>query len=114
MSTTPAAPILIHRQRLLSLQAAITLLQQGVAAADFEGTSYSPSQLPTLYGLVERLQVKAAIESIEVGNQSYAINGLTYTRADLRVLYERDARLEAKAGRAARGGIGIRYGVPHG
>jgi hypothetical protein len=112
MSSASSGPILIHRQRLVKLQQAVSLLLQDVASVEFEGTAYGSAQLPTLYALSERLQVKAAIEAIEAGNQSYAINGMTYTRGDLRTLYDRDRQLEAKAGRAARGGIGIRFGVP--
>jgi hypothetical protein len=113
MSSAPGAPILIHRQRLVKLQQGVSQLQSGVASVEFEGVTYGPSQLPTLYALSERLQVKAAIESIEAGNQSYAINGMTYTRGDLRALYDRDRAMEARAARATRGGITTRFGVPH-
>lgn len=113
MPSAPSGPILVYRQRLLRLQQAIALLQDEVASVEFEGATYGPANLPTLYALLERAQVKAAIEAIEAGNQSYAINGMTYTRGDLRALYERDKALEAKAARTARGGIGVRFGVPY-
>lgn len=112
MATSSSGMIQIFRNRLTALQAAIAGLQRG-ETVEFEGTSYGPSALPTLYPLLERFGVKAAIEAIESGQQSFSLGGMSYTRGDLRALYERDARFEMKADRAARGGIGIRYGVPH-
>jgi hypothetical protein len=112
MATPSSGTTLIFRNRLTALQTAVAGLQRG-ESVEWEGTAYGPSALPTLYVQLERLGVKAAIEAIESGQQSYTFGGMSYTRAELRVLYERDARFEMKADRAARGGIGIRYGVPH-
>lgn len=56
--------------------------------------------------------VQATIEEIEIRGQSTDVNGRTLTRGNLATLYEREKYLRRMVGRAARGGVRGRRGVP--
>lgn len=110
----PATPAGVFARRHADLAAVITHLRGDAALPrTFEGSSYTASDLPALYRLLELLGVKAAIEAITAGAQSYEIEGLVYTRATLFQLQAREKALEEKAARRSRGGINLRFGVPY-
>lgn len=101
----------VFGRRRNRLQVVIQTLEDTPASpAVFEGTSYSASQLPTLYTLLELLDVKAAIAAV-MRNQAYTMGGVSFTKANLRELRDRERELDAQVNPARRG-FGVREAIP--
>ncbi len=110
----PRLPSTLYADQLRELQHAIDALAHGAASAVWLGTTYTSSDLTTLYGQHELLGLKAAIQAIQEGGQQYQIGDRSYTRADLATLHARLDTLERRATTTTRGGSRVRLAVPLG